>query len=335
MDSHVFIIAEAGVNHNGSVETAKRMIDAATAAGADAVKFQTFRASALLTPYTVKAEYQKQGTPDNESQYQMLKRLELSEEDHFVLFDYCRHAGIEFISSPFDVESAELLNRIGVRIFKIPSGELTNHSLLSRVATFGKEIIMSSGMADMQEIERGLKVLTGAGMPKERITILHCNSAYPTPFCDANLRAIVSIRDLFKIRVGYSDHTIGIEVPIAAVALGATVIEKHFTLDRNAPGPDQMSSLEPDELKEMVRAIRNVEMSMGDGVKRVSPSEGKNRELARKRIVAKRDIISGEPFTIENVCFKRSNTGLFAEEMEKIAGKIAERNFSKDEGIII
>jgi N,N'-diacetyllegionaminate synthase len=265
----------------------------------------------------------------------MLKRLELSEEDHFVLFDYCRHAGIEFISSPFDVESAELLNRIGVRIFKIPSGELTNHSLLSRVATFGKEIIMSSGMADMQEIERGLKVLTGAGMPKERITILHCNSAYPTPFCDANLRAIVSIRDLFKIRVGYSDHTIGIEVPIAAVALGATVIEKHFTLDRNAPGPDQMSSLEPDELKEMVRAIRNVEMSMGDGVKRVSPSEGKNRELARKRIVAKRDIISGEPFTIENVCFKRSNTGLFAEEMEKIAGKIAERNFSKDEGIII
>ena len=288
--SKVFIIAEAGVNHNGSVDVAKRMIEAAAVAGADAVKFQTFKAGQLVSENAPKAEYQKKGANSAESQRDMVKRLELDEDAHKELISHCAKSGILFLSSPFDLESIELLTRLGIDMFKVPSGEITNPPYLKKLGGLKKKIIMSTGMADMDEIKTALDILTKAGTLKENITVLHCNTEYPTPIEDVNLSAMCAIKDSFRINVGYSDHTLGREVPIAAVALGASIIEKHFTLDRNMEGPDHKASMEPSELKEMISAVRGIEKSLGDGIKRPTRSELKNRDVVRKGIVASRPI---------------------------------------------
>ena len=281
MHSHkVFIIAEAGVNHNGSLELAKKMIDAAEEAGADAVKFQTFKAEKVVSRYAPKAEYQKKTTTAGESQLEMIKKLELDAAAHQTLIDYCKKRNIQFLSTPFDFESIDLLNELGLDIFKIPSGEITNMPYLRKIGSLKKEIILSTGMANLGEIEDALDVLTGAGTKLKDITILHCNTEYPTPMQDVNLKAMQTIKYAFPgIHVGYSDHTEGIEVSIAAVAMGATIIEKHFTLDKNMEGPDHKASLEPDELKAMVNAIRNIEKALGNGIKKPSPSELKNKPI--------------------------------------------------------
>ena len=330
-----FIIAEAGVNHNGSLKLAKKLVDVAVSAGADAVKFQTFKAEAVVSRFAPKAEYQKQTTDANESQLEMIKKLELSYEDFEELFRYCKNRGIIFMSTPFDIESARFLKDLGVEIFKIPSGEITNYLLLKEIGSYGKEIILSTGMADLGEIEDALEVLTTAGTPKEKITVLHCNTEYPTPYEDVNLRAMLTIKEAFKVKVGYSDHTLGIEIPVAAVALGACVIEKHFTLDKNLPGPDHRASLEPEELKAMVRAIRNVEKALGSGIKKPSPSELKNLPIARKSIVARRAIKKGEIFTEENLTVKRPGTGISPMRWNEVLGRKAPRDFKQDEMIEI
>lgn len=284
---HTLIIAEAGVNHNGSLELAKRLIDAAADAGVDYVKFQTFKAENLVTKSAKQAEYQKKNIGDgDDSQYQMLKNLELSLVDHEVLIGYCKQKGVRFFSTAFDLESIDYLASLNLPLWKIPSGEIINYPYLRKIARQGQTVILSTGMCDMTDIKNALDILIKFGLIKDQITILHCNTEYPTPFEDVNLRAMLTIKEAFGIKVGYSDHTRGIEVPIAAVALGAEVIEKHFTLDRNLPGPDHKASLEPDELKAMVRAIRNIEQAMGDGEKKVTVSEGKNIAIARKSIVA-------------------------------------------------
>jgi len=326
-----FIIAEAGVNHNGSVETAKKLIDAAVEAGADAVKFQTFRADQLVSITAPKAEYQIRTTGKRETQFRMLKKMELSEKAFHELFLYCKKKKIMFLSTPFDVESVDFLNKLGLGIFKIPSGEITNLPYLNKIGSLKKKIIMSTGMADMREIKDALKILIEGGTPKENITLLHCNTDYPTSMRDVNLFAMLTIRDAFKVKVGYSDHTPGIEVPIAAVALGASIIEKHFTLDKNMSGPDHSSSLEPKELKTMVEAIRNVEKALGNGVKMPSASELRNRAVARKSVVARRDIKKGELLTEENITAKRPGTGISPMQWDRIIGKAAKRNFSRDE----
>ncbi|MBF0330172.1 MAG: N-acetylneuraminate synthase [Nitrospirae bacterium] len=330
-----FIIAEAGVNHNGSMNTALKLIAAALEAGADAVKFQTFKAEKMVSKFAPKADYQKDATRAGESQYEMLARLELDAEAHWKLTAECRERGIIFLSTPFDFESIELLDGLGLSIFKIPSGEITNLPYLRKIGKLKKKVILSTGMADMDEIGDALGVLTVAGTKKEDITVLHCNTAYPTPFEDVNLRAMATIRDKFGVKVGYSDHTTGIEVPIAAVALGATVIEKHFTLDKNMPGPDHKASLEPDELKEMVRAIRNIEKSLGTGQKKASASELMNRAIARKSIVAACNIKAGEYFTEKNLIGKRPGTGISLMEWDKVLGRQANRDFAVDEMIEI
>ncbi len=277
-----FIIAEAGVNHNGSLELAKKMIDAAVGASADAVKFQTFKAEKVVSRYAPKAEYQKKTTTAeaDESQLEMIKKLELDAAAHQTLIDYCKKKNIRFLSTPFDLESIDLLNELGLDIFKIPSGEITNMPYLRKIGSLKKEIILSTGMANLGEIEDALDVLTGAGTKLKDITILHCNTEYPTPMQDVNLKAMQTIKYAFPgIHVGYSDHTEGIEVSIAAVAMGAAIIEKHFTLDKNMAGPDHKASLEPDELKAMVNAIRNIEKALGNGIKKPSPSELKNKPI--------------------------------------------------------
>ncbi len=330
-----FIIAEAGVNHNGNIETAKRMIDSAVDAGADAIKFQTFRAENLVSKNAPKAEYQKRNTDTAESQLDMLKRLELNREAHVELLDYCGNKKIQFLSTPFDTEGVDLLYSLGLGIFKIPSGEITNLPYLRKIGSLKKRVILSTGMSDCGEIEDSLNILISAGTDKDHITILHCNTEYPTPYEDVNLLAMVTIRDVFKVKVGYSDHTLGIEVSVAAVALGATVIEKHFTLDKNMPGPDHKASLEPDEFKGMVLAIRNIEKSLGTGLKQASPSELKNRHTARKSIVASRDIMAGELFSEGNITGKRPDTGISLMEWDKVVGRKALKNFKKDDFIII
>jgi N,N'-diacetyllegionaminate synthase len=293
-----FIIAEAGVNHNGSLELAQKMIDAAVETGADAVKFQTFKAEKIVSRYAPKAKYQKKTTAAGESHLEMIKKLELDAADHQALIDYCKKKNIRFLSSPFDLESIDLLNELGLNIFKIPSGEITNLPYLRKIGALKKEIILSTGMADLGEIEDALDVLIKAGTARKNITVLHCNTEYPTPYEDVNLKAMETMGLAFPgIKVGYSDHTLGIEVPIAAVAMGATVIEKHFTLDKNMEGPDHKASLEPEELKAMVHAIRNIEKALGNGIKKPSPSELKNMPIARKSIVAARNIRKGELFT--------------------------------------
>ena len=331
----VFIIAEAGVNHNGQIETAFKLIDAAKEAGADAVKFQFFKAANLVTKNAEKAEYQKKLTNANESQLDMIRRLELDGEDQKKLFEYCQLQEIKFLSSAFDMESAKILYEMGLEVFKIPSGEITNLPYLQTIGKFGKEVILSTGMSTLGEVETAVEILTESGTKRENITLLHCTSEYPAPYGDVNLQAMVTLKNAFKLKVGYSDHTKGIEVPIAAVALGALVIEKHFTLDRNLPGPDHKASLEPKELQQMIKAIRHVESALGDGIKRPSPSELKNREIVRKSIVARRPIKKGEKFTEENLTIKRPGNGISPMFWHEILGKIAPKDFSEDELIIL
>ena len=295
------IIAEAGINHNGSIDTAKKMIDAAVYAGADLVKFQTFKAETLVTKTAEKADYQKNLTEKSESQYEMIKKLELDRVAHEELIQYCMEKGIIFLSTAFDHDSIDLLNELDIPLYKIPSGEITNLPYLRHIGRMGKPIFMSTGMATLKEVRAALNILLEAGAEKNKITILHCNTEYPTPMQDVNLRAMLTIRDELGVKIGYSDHTLGIEVPIAAVAMGATVIEKHFTLDRNMPGPDHAASLEPEELKSMVTAIRNIEKAMGDGIKKPSPSEKKNIKIARKSIVASKQVKKGEILTEINL----------------------------------
>ena len=329
---HTLIIAEAGVNHNGSLELAKRLIDAAADAGGDYVKFQTFKAENLVTKSAKQAEYQKKNIGDgDDSQYQMLKNLELSLVDHEVLIGYCKQKGVRFFSTAFDLESIDYLASLNLPLWKIPSGEIINYPYLRKIARQGQTVILSTGMCDMTDIKNALDILIKFGLIKDQITILHCNTEYPTPFEDVNLRAMLTIKEAFGIKVGYSDHTRGIEVPIAAVALGAEVIEKHFTLDRNLPGPDHKASLEPDELKAMVRAIRNIEQAMGDGEKKVTVSEGKNIAIARKSIVAAHPIKKGEILSEENLTVKRPGIGISPMQWDEIVGTIAIRDYNEDE----
>ena len=326
------IIAEAGVNHNGSVELAKQLIDAAADAGADYVKFQTFRTENLVSRQARKAEYQSRNTRDTDDfQFNMLKKLELTPEQHMELIDYCRHKGIRFFSTAFDLDSIDFLRELKLGIWKVPSGEITNFPYLRKIARQREEVILSTGMCTMQHISEAIAVLEKYGVRREQITVLHCNTEYPTPMCDVNLRAMQTIGRQFGVRVGYSDHTVGIEIPVAAVALGATVIEKHFTLDRNLAGPDHKASLEPKELKAMVRAIRNVEAALGDGEKKVSVSEAKNIAVARKSIVARREIRAGELLTEDNLAVRRPGTGISPMEWEQVVGQVAVRDFEPDE----
>ena len=329
------IIAEAGINHNGSIDTAKKMIDAAVYAGADLVKFQTFKAETLVTKTAEKADYQKNLTEKSESQYEMIKKLELDRVAHEELIQYCMEKGIIFLSTAFDHDSIDLLNELDIPLYKIPSGEITNLPYLRHIGRMGKPIFMSTGMATLKEVRAALNILLEAGAEKNKITILHCNTEYPTPMQDVNLRAMLTIRDELGVKVGYSDHTLGIEVPIAAVAMGATVIEKHFTLDRTLPGPDHAASLEPDELKAMVSAINNIEKAMGDGVKKPSPSDTKNIPIARKSIVAKKPIKKGEIFSEENLMAKRPGTGLSPMDWDNVIGMTADKDYSFDDKISI
>jgi N-acetylneuraminate synthase len=329
------VIAEAGVNHNGDMEMASQLIAAAALAGADFVKFQTFKAERLVIRSAKKADYQLIATDDAQSQFEMLRTLELSCEHHEFLILECRRHGIRFLSTAFDVESFDLLVSLGVNQVKIPSGDLTNLPLLRYMARFGMPIILSTGMATLGDIEAAIDVIEHAGTPRDRITVLHCTTEYPAPMVDVNLRAMLSIRDVLGVNVGYSDHTNGIEIPIAAVALGARVIEKHFTLDRTLPGPDHQASLEPNELKAMVDAIRNIEVALGDGIKRPSPSELKNKCIARKSLVAIKAIRAGESFSVENIGAKRPGTGITPMRWDEVIGRPAPRNFSIDELIEI
>jgi len=329
----VFIIAEAGVNHNGSLDLAKKLVDVAVEAGADAVKFQTFKAKNLVSREAKKAKYQIKNTGSDESQYEMLKKLELGFDEFVELKRYCDEKGIMFLSTPFDFESIKFLDELGLEIFKIPSGEITNYPYLKEIAKLKKRIILSTGMANLCEIEQAINVIEKFGTNIENITVLHANTEYPTPFEDVNLKAMLTIKEAFKVDVGYSDHTLGIEVPIAAVAIGAKVIEKHFTLDRNMEGPDHRASLNPDELKAMIKAIRNIEIALGNGIKKPSKSESKNIEIARKVLVAKRDIKKGEKFSEENLTVKRAGKGISPMRWEEIIGKVANRNFKEDEKI--
>jgi N,N'-diacetyllegionaminate synthase len=327
----VLIIAEAGVNHNGDIDMAKKLIDVAAEAGADLVKFQTFNADRLVTESASKADYQKLSGDGNESQHTMLRNLELTKAMHHELIAHCALRGIGFFSTGFDIESIDLLVSFGQELFKIPSGEITNLPHLRHIGKLGKEVILSTGMSSMDEIGSAIKALEESGTPRARITVLHCTTAYPAPMIDINLYAMESIRTKFGVNVGYSDHTLGIEISLAAVALGAAVIEKHFTLDRTLPGPDHKASLEPIELKSMVDCIRNIEVALGDGIKRPMPSELGNREVSRKSIVASQDINPGQKFTEENLSIKRPGTGVSPMNWYEILGSKANRNYTIDE----
>lgn len=327
----IFIIAEAGVNHNGSLELAKQLVDKAAEAGVDAVKFQTFKTENIVCKSAAKAEYQKAATDAEESQFEMLKKLELTEKMHEELIQYCEKKDIRFLSTPFDLDSIEYLNQLGISIMKVPSGEITNYPYLKRVGQTRKPVILSTGMCEIEEVEAAVKVLSENG--SREITILHCNTEYPTPFEDVNLKAMINLKKKFGVEVGYSDHTTGIEIPIAAAAMGAVVIEKHFTLDKNMEGPDHKASLEPAELKAMVTAIRNVEKALGSGIKTPSSSEKKNLVIARKSIVAKRKITKGELFTEENLTAKRPGTGISPMRWEEVVGSVAVKDFEIDEMI--
>ena len=331
MAKTVFIIAEAGVNHNGRIELARRLVDVAVEAEVDAVKFQTFKAENVISCFAEKAEYQKQTTDLEETQLEMARCLELNRDEHEKLMKYCISKNIEFLSTPFDLESIDLLVSLGLERIKIPSGEITNLPYLCHIGKYGKAIILSTGMASLEEIEAALVLLEKSGTSRANVTVMHCNTEYPTPMIDVNLKAMLSIRNSLGVEVGYSDHTLGIEVPVAAVALGATVIEKHFTLDRTLPGPDHRASLEPIELKEMVQSIRNVEKAMGDGIKRPSPSESKNKPIARKSIVAAMNINKGVRITEENITVKRPGTGISPMLWDEVLGKVAIRDFKSDE----
>ncbi|MCX8059009.1 MAG: N-acetylneuraminate synthase [Spirochaetes bacterium] len=329
----VIVIAEIGVNHNGDIRLAKRLIDEAVNCGADYVKFQTFISEEEITNYATLAEYQKKNLESYKNQLEMAKKLELSFSEFIELKNYCELKNIKFLSSAFDIKSIEFLDKLGLDTFKIPSGEINNYPYLAKIGRFNKNIILSTGMSDLGEIEDAIDVLTSSGTQREKIILMHCNTEYPTPYEDVNLKAMLTIRDAFKVKVGYSDHTLGIEIPIAAVALGAEVIEKHFTLDKNLPGPDHKASLEPDELRLMIKCIRNVEAALGDGIKKPTKSELKNINIARKSIVASRDIKKGEIFSEMNITTKRPGYGINPMRWKEIIGKIASRDFERDEFI--
>lgn len=327
----VFIIAEAGVNHNGDMAVARKLVDVACEAGADAVKFQTFKAKGLLSRGAGKAAYQEVTTSAAESQFDMISRLELDEASHVELIAYCRERGIRFLSTPFDAESIELLDRLGMTLFKIPSGEVINLPYLRQIAKVAREVILSTGMADLGEVEDALDILTGAGLPMEAITVLHATTEYPAPVGEVNLRAMGTMARAFGVKVGYSDHTIGIEVSLAAVALGAVVIEKHFTLDRTMEGPDHKASLEPHELKALVAGIRKVEAALGDGVKKPGPTERRNIEPVRKSLVAARAIRKGEILGPDNMTAKRPGGGRSPMLWDSLVGTPASRDYEADE----
>lgn len=333
MDKPVLVIAEAGVNHNGDLGLARQLIDVAAEAGADLVKFQTFSADRLVTTTARKADYQTRNSGGGETQHEMLRRLELSVEAHHELIAHCAARGIGFFSTGFDNESVDFLASLGQDKFKIPSGEITNLPYLRNMGRYGREIILSTGMSTLGDIEAAIEVLEQAGTPRGKITVLHCTTEYPTPMHEVNLRAMQSIGQAFGVKVGYSDHTPGIEVAIAAVALGACIIEKHFTLDRDLPGPDHKASLEPAELKAMMTAIRNIEMALGDGVKRLTPSEARNRPIARKSLVAARPIHAGECFDAANLLAKRPGEGISPMRWNEVLGRPAKRDFVTDEPI--
>jgi N,N'-diacetyllegionaminate synthase len=325
------IIAEAGVNHNGELGMAKELIEIAADAGADLVKFQTFSADRLATKYSKKALYQQSGTKSDESQHAMLKRLELTLENHLELMSHCEMIGIGFFSTGFDIQSIELLTTLGQDRFKIPSGEITNYPYLRHIGKLSKNVILSTGMTTMKEIGDALDILQNYGTERAKITVLHCTTAYPAPMDEVNLRAMQTIHESFNVAVGYSDHTLGIEIPIAAVALGATVIEKHFTVNKSLAGPDHKASLDPDELKAMVDGIRNIEVALGDGVKRLMPSEAGNKNVIRKSIVAKHFIKKDETLTISNITTKRPGNGISSAEWDNVIGKKAVMDFQADD----
>lgn len=332
MREKVLIIAEAGVNHNGEINLAKKLIDAAANAGVDYVKFQTFNSKKLVSKNAEKATYQKENTQnESESQLAMLQKLELSKEAHYELIDYCKSKNIKFLSTGFDLESIQFLNDLNIDLFKVPSGEITNLPYLRTIGGLEKPVIISTGMADMKEIEDALQVVLNYGTSLNNITILHCNTEYPTPMLDVNLKAMLSIKEKFNVAIGYSDHTLGIEIPIAAVALGAKVIEKHFTLDNTMEGPDHKASLNPIELKAMVDAIRNIEVALGNGIKEPSSSEMKNKDIARKSIIAKGEIFSGDVFTNENITIKRPGNGISPMKWDSVIGKKATRDYKEDD----
>ncbi len=329
--THVTIIAEAGVNYNGSLETAYRMVDKAIEAGADIIKFQTGIPEKVMSAFAPKAAYQKETTGDGESQLEMVRKLMLKFEDFYPLKDYCTHNKIKFLSTPFDLDSIDFLDNLGCDIWKIPSGEITNLPYLERICETRKPVILSTGMSTLKEVREAIQILNNGGIPK--ISLLHCTTEYPAPYSDVNLLAMLSMKDAFGLDVGYSDHTLGIEIPIAAVAMGATIIEKHFTLDRNMDGPDHKASLEPDELAAMVEAIRNVELAMGNGIKEPASSEIKNIVIARKSIIASRNIKKGEILTEENLTTKRPGTGISPMKWYDVIGTKAVRDFMEDEMI--
>lgn len=332
MKNKVTIIAEAGVNHNGDITLAKKLIDAAANAGADYVKFQTFNSKKLVSRSAQKADYQKENTKDTvESQLIMLQKLELSKENHLELIEYCKDKNIRFLSTAFDLDSIAFLHELNIDLWKVPSGEITNLPYLRKIGSLGKPVIISTGMAEMSEIQDAINVIVSAGTTIENIKVLHCNTEYPTPMKDVNLTAMNTIKEVFKVPVGYSDHTLGIEIPIAAVALGASIIEKHFTLDKTMEGPDHKASLEPQELEAMVTAIRNIELALGNGVKAPSPSETKNKPIARKSIVANKDIFKGETFNENNLTVKRPGTGISPMKWDELIGKKATKNYNMDD----
>ena len=337
MSQQVLIIAEAGVNHNGSIEIAKQLVDKAVDAGVDIIKFQTFKAEKLVSKSAKQADYQKKniGSTADDSQLNMLKKLELSHEDHEALIQYCKQKGIRFFSTAFDMESIDYLHSLNLGLWKIPSGEITNYPYIKKIAQFHEPVILSTGMCGMEDISAAMNVLLENGVQRDQITILHCNTEYPTPFEDVNLLAMQQIKENFQVKVGYSDHTQGLEVPIAAVALGACVVEKHFTLDRNMEGPDHQASLEPDELKAMVTAIRHIEKALGSDKKTVSESERKNIAIARKSIVAARPIKKGEMITEETLTVKRPGTGISPMRWEEVIGMKAIKDFEEEELIVL
>jgi len=331
MNKSIIIIAEAGVNHNGDLTLAKQLIDKAAEAGADLVKFQSFSADRLATRQAKKANYQIATTGSTETQHQMLSRLELSANMHYELTAHCDLRNIEFLSTGFDIESIDFLIKLGINYFKIPSGEITNLPYLRHIGQFSKSVILSTGMSTLGDIEAAIDALEQAGTARSLITVLHCTTEYPTPMREVNLRAMQSIQSAFGVDVGYSDHTAGIEVSIAAAALGASVIEKHFTLDRSLPGPDHKASIEPNELKAMVCAIRNIEKSLGDGVKRLTPSELRNKNVVRQSLVASKSIKVGEVFSAQNITTKRPGSGISPMNWDVVMGRKAVRDFLENE----
>lgn len=329
-DNSVMIIAEAGVNHNGSVDLALKMIDKAYEAGADYIKFQTFKASSLVSCHAKKARYQVANTKSDGTQLSMLEKLELSFDDFIRLKEHCAKVGIGFMSTPFDLESALFLNDIGLEIFKVGSGDINNKILLDKIASFKKEVILSTGMSDLYDIDKAMSVLKGC-----KVSLLHCTTEYPCPYESVNMQAMQTLKDRYDVTVGYSDHTKGLEIAFMAVAMGARIIEKHFTLDRNMEGPDQISSLQPDELKAMVLGIRHIQMAFGDGKKHIQQSEIENIKVARKSLVASRDIKKGELLSMDNICAKRPGSGISPMDIDKVLFSAAIRDFSKDDLIEI